>query len=174
MNRQRAEYLGEEEYLTAALYSDEVNCPIISPQQYLEFVQPYEMAIAELHGGINYWHSCGDCTKLLEHLSALPLELLHVGPWTDVQKAAELFGCRGVPLEICIHPTEDVFQATAEDIESKVRRIVRQAVKGGATAFSIEAGPLDRTQGAEQDVKAIKQWVHTTRTVLSNLDELPA
>ena len=98
---QRAEYLGEEGYVTAALFADSVNGTNLTPQGYLEFVRPYEMAIAELHGGINYWHSCGDTTELLEQLSDLPLELFHVGPWTDVQKAAEQFGPKGVALEIC-------------------------------------------------------------------------
>jgi len=80
--RQRAKYLGEEDYVTAGMYSDSVRGTLISPQQYLEFVQPYEMGIAELHGGIYYWHCCGDTTKLLEQLGGLPLELSHVGPWT--------------------------------------------------------------------------------------------
>jgi uroporphyrinogen-III decarboxylase len=178
--RQRAEYLGEEDYVTAGMYSDSVRGTLISPQQYLEFVQPYEMEIAELHGGICYWHCCGDTTKLLEQLGGLPLELFHVGPWTDVRKAAEVFGPQGVALEICVQKhghygpspwpaINDVFRATAEDIESKVRQIVRQATEGGATAFSIEAGPLHRTHSAEQDVKTIKQWIHTARTVLANL-----
>jgi uroporphyrinogen-III decarboxylase len=182
--RQRAEYLGEDKYATAALYSDGVRRDTISPQQYLEFVQPHEMAIAELHGGINYWHSCGDTTMLLEELSALPLELFQVGPWTDVRKAAEVFGPRGVALEICLQKykhygpgpwpaIDDVFRATPEEAERKIRETVRRAVEGGATAFSIEAGPLHRTRGAEQDVKTIKRWVQTARTVLADLGELP-
>jgi uroporphyrinogen-III decarboxylase len=181
--RQRAEYLDEEDYVTAGMYSDSVRGTSISSQQYLEFVRPYEMEIAELHGGIYYWHCCGDTTKLLEQLGGLPLELFHVGPWTDVRKAAEVFGPQGVALETCVQKhghycpspwpaAADVFRATPKDIESKVRQIVRQAAAGGATAFFIEAGPLHRTHGAEQDVKTIKQWVHTTRTVLANLDEL--
>ena len=182
--RQRAEYLGEEEYVTAALFADSVNGTNLTRQGYLEFVQPYEMEIAELHGGINYWHSCGDTTELLEQLNGLPLEMFHVGPWTDVQKAAEQFGPKGVALEICRskykwygpHPIptgEDVLRASPEEIESMVRRTVRQAVEGGATAFSLIAGPLGIRADAEQDatkiVKQVKQWVHTTRSVLANL-----
>jgi hypothetical protein len=181
--RQRAEYLGQA-LGTAPLYSDSVRGDTMSPQQYLEFVQPYEMAVAELHGGINYWHSCGDTTPLLRQLGVLPLDLFHVGPWTNVQKAAEVFGPQGVALEICIQKhgqyglglwlaSDDLFRVTPEETESKIRRIVGQAARGGATAFSIVAGPLHRTRGAERDVRTIKNWLHTTRTVLSNLDELP-
>ena len=178
--RQRAAYLGEDGYVTAALYSDNVRGGWITPQQYLEFVQPYEMAVADLHGGVNYWHSCGDTTTFLEEVNALPLELFHVGPWTDVEKAAEAFGSRGVALEICIQKhgeygpggwpaSDDLFRATPEEIENKIRQVVRRAVKGGATAFSIGAGPLHRRHGAEEDVKTIKRWVQTARAVLSNV-----
>jgi uroporphyrinogen-III decarboxylase len=178
--RQRAEYMGQD-LVTAPLYSDSVRGDNLSSQQYLEFVQPYEMAIAELHGGINYWHSCGDTTPLLEQLGALPLELFHVGPWTSVQKAAEVFGPQGVALEICTQKhgeygpgpwsaIDDLFRSSPEEVENKIRRIVSQAVGGGATAFSIVAGPLHRTRGAKRDVKTIKEWLHTARSVLSNLD----
>jgi hypothetical protein len=180
--RERAEYLGEEDYVTAGMYSDSVRDTLISLQGYLEFVQPYEMEIAELCGGIYYWHCCGDTTRLLDQLGNLPLELFHVGPWTtDIRKAAEVFGPQGVALEICVHkhdhygptpwPTaDDVFQATPEEIENRIRRIVRQATEGGATAFYINAGPLQRKRGVAQDVKTIKQWVHTARTTLASLD----
>lgn len=180
--RQRAEYVGQD-LVTAPLYSDSVRGDTLSRQQYLEFVQPYEMAIAELHGGINYWHSCGDTTPLLEQLGALPLEMFHVGPWTSVQKAAEVFGPKGVALEICIQKHgqygpgpwpagDDLFRSSPEEMENKIRQVVGQVVRGGATAFSIVAGPLHRTRGAGRDVKTIKTWLHTARSVLSHLDEL--
>ena len=180
--RQRAEYVGQD-LVTAPLYSDSVRGDTLSRQQYLEFVQPYEMAIAELHGGINYWHSCGDTTPLLEQLGALPLEMFHVGPWTSVQKAAEVFGPKGVALEICIQKHgqygpgpwpagDDLFRSSPEEMENKIRQVVGQVVRGGATAFSIVAGPLHRTRGAGRDVKTVKTWLHTARSVLSHLDEL--
>ncbi len=180
--RQRAEYLGKD-LKTAALYSDSVTGDSLSPRQYLEFVQPYEMTIAELHGGINYWHSCGDTTPLLEQLGALPLELFHVGPWTNVKEAAEVFGPGGVALEICLQKhgnygpgpwpaIDDLFRATPGEIGTKLQWVTEQAVSGGATAFSIVAGPLHRTRGAERDVKTIRQWVRSARAVLSSADEL--
>jgi hypothetical protein len=116
----------------------------------------------------------------LEEVSALPLELFHVGPWTDVEKAAEAFGSRGVALEICIQKhgeygpggwpaSDDLFRATPEEIENKIRQVVRGAARGGATAFSIGAGPLHWRRGAEEDVKTIKRWVRTARATLSDL-----
>jgi hypothetical protein len=180
--RQRAEYV-DQDLGAASLYSDSVRGDTLSPRQYLEFVQPYEMAIADLHGGIHYWHSCGDTTLLLEPLGALALELFHVGPWTNVRKAAEVFGPKGVALEICLQKhgqygprpwpaSDDLFRATPEQMARRIRRIVSQAVGGGATAFSIVAGPLHRTRGAGRDVRTIKNWLHTARTVLSDLEEL--
>ena len=184
--RQRAEYLGEDEYVTGALFSDSVNGTSLTAEGHSEFVRPYEMEISKLHGGINYWHSCGDTTNLIESISALPLDMFHVGPWTDVRKAAEQFGRRGVALEICRnkykwygpHPIpagEDVMRASSQEIESMIRRTVSQAVEGGASAFSLVAGPLGIRRDAEQDakkiVKQVKLWINTARTVLANLSE---
>lgn len=180
--RQRAECLGEEDFATAPMYSDTVRGSLISPEQYLEFVQPYELEIAEMHGGIYYFHCCGSTTELLDQLSDLTVELFHVGPWTDVQKAAEVWGPKGTALEICLQKhgeygpsswpaKDDVFRASPEEIEIMIRNKISQTVEGGATAFCIEAGPLHRTKnGPEQDVKSIKQWMHIARTTLASLD----
>lgn len=184
VTRQRAEYLGEDELPKTSLFEDSLSGCLLTPQGYLEFVQPYHMAIADLHGGINYMHGCGDTTRLVEQLSDLPLDLFHVGPWTDLRIAAEQFGPKGVALEICrnkykwygphpIPPAEDNLRASPEEIEDMIRRTVHQAVDGGATAFSLVAGPLGIRPNAEQDarriVKQIKLWVQTTRTVLADL-----
>lgn len=177
---ERANFLGEEHYVTAGMYGDSVGSTSISPEQYLEFVQPYELQIADLHGGIYYWHCCGGVTKLLDYLGDLPLELFHVGPWTDMKKAAEVFGPKEVALEICVQKhghygpgswpaADDVFRAAPKDIENRIQRIVREAKESGATAFSIEAGPLHRTHTPDQDVRMIKQWVRITRDVLEGL-----
>lgn len=177
---ERANFLEEEQYVTAGMYGDSVGTTSISPEQYLEFVQPYELQIADLHGGIYYWHCCGGVTKLLEHLGDLPLELFHVGPWTAIRKAAAVFGPKGVALEICVQKhghygpdswpaADDVFRAAPKDIENKIQKIVREAKKSGATAFSIEAGPLHRTHGPEKDIRMIKQWVRISRDVLQDL-----
>jgi len=177
---ERARFLGEKHYMTAGMYSDSVGSTSITPAQYLEFVQPYEFQIADLHGGIYYWHSCGSVTRLLKGLSNLPLELFHVGPWTDVRKAAEVFGPKGVPLEICVQkhwhygpgpwPTaDDVLLATPKDIEKTIEQTVREAKEGGGTAFCIEAGPLPRTHSPEEDIRRIKEWVRITRDVLEGL-----
>ena len=177
---ERAKFFGEEHHITAGMYGDSVGSTSISPEQYLEFVQPYELQIADLHGGIYYWHCCGGVSKLLKHLGNLPLELFHVGPWTDVKKAAEVFGPKGVALEICVQKhghygpgswpaADDVFRAAPKDIENKIQKIVHEAKGSGATAFSIEAGPLHRTHGPEKDIRMIKQWVRITRDVLEDL-----
>ncbi|MEE9541651.1 MAG: hypothetical protein V3V77_01635, partial [Candidatus Bipolaricaulota bacterium] len=63
----------------------------------------------------------------------------------------------------------DVFRAAPKDIENRIQRIVREAKESGATAFSIEAGPLHRTHTPDQDVRMIKQWVRITRDVLEGL-----
>jgi len=74
---------------------------------YKELVLPYEKELCEFHGGISYWHSCGDITLLLELIREIPeIELLHVGPWTSLEAAARIF--KNTPLEKCLHPVRDV------------------------------------------------------------------
>ena len=154
--RQRRDFLGHDEYVTAAMYSDSVRDDTMGPDTYQEFVHPYEMEIAELHGGIYYWHSCGETTGLLQQLVHLPIEVFHVGPWTSVRKASEIFGRKTTGLEFCVQKhgdygpalrpsKDDVFRATPRDIESKLGDIVSHAIDGGVSACFVDAGPLHRS-----------------------------
>lgn len=175
--KQRAQYLGEEILMPAEMFSDNVR--MVSSQQFAKFVKPYIRQVSDLHGGIRYWHCCGNMNSLLEPLSELPIDLFHVGPWTDVQKAAEVFGPKGVALEICVQKhgpygphwpkSDDIFFASPKEIETKVRQVVTQAIDGGANAFFIEAGPLHLTHGIEADTNKIKEWVKIARNVLDRL-----
>ncbi len=66
------------------IYNDEVNCPSLSPELYEEFALPYELELSDFHGGILYFHSCGDTTKLLPLIAKInTIEMFHVGPWID-------------------------------------------------------------------------------------------
>ena len=189
---QRRVFLGEEDYVTAPMYSDSVRDDTMGPDVYEEFVYPYELEVAELHGGIYYWHSCGDTSKLLESIGRLPIQVFHVGPWTSVQKAAEVFGSKGTALEFAIQkhgdygPTlrpaqDDVFRASPEDVESKLRDILSHVVAGGVSACFVDAGPLHRAsyRGGQtavgdvaSDVQAVQQWVRTARGVLERTDAM--
>lgn len=174
---ERSKFLQQSTHSTPCLYSDSVGSSSLTPEEYLEFVQPYELKVAEEHGGIYYWHCCGDSTRHLKHLANLPLELFHVGPWTSACAAAEAFSSKGTALEICLQKhghygpgnwssEDDIFAASEAGMATRISRAVSDAQEGGATAFCIEAGPLHRTHNPAKDLEAVQKWVAVARKVL--------
>lgn len=138
------------------LDNDEVNTPIISPEIYDEFILPFEQKICAFHGGIGYWHSCGDVSKLLPWIRKIPrIDLLHVGPWTDLQRVKELFG-EDTPLEICLMPTTDVLMADEDSMKNRLLDI-KNALQGAA--FTIRADGMQVVHSVRTDVEKIQKWV---------------
>lgn len=168
----RAAYLGEDHPLTAALFNDDVNTPTISPRIYRDLVLPCEQRITAAHSGLHYFHSCGNTTKMLPHIVQLRPALFHVGPWTDAQTAAQIMCPPGSALEVCVHAVDDVFEASPEKMESRIKERVNTAVAGGAQAMSLEAAALDRMHGATEDMAAVNRWVTTARRSLQHLADV--
>jgi len=55
----RAKFLGVP-ITKAKLYNDEVDGNILSPATYRDAILPYEQELSEFHGGIVYFHNCGN------------------------------------------------------------------------------------------------------------------
>jgi hypothetical protein len=147
------------------LYNDEINCPTLSPGMYEELVLPYEVELSNFHGGILYWHSCGDNTLMLPFIKRIPgLEMLHVGPWTDVGNAARVFG-GSVPLEICLHPVRDVQSATPAWIERKLTDIKRAC---GSHAYTVRADGIQVLYGLAADLERISRWISVADRILGS------
>jgi uroporphyrinogen-III decarboxylase len=122
---ERARFLGRDKLEPLIIGDDEVNQPIMSPAQYEEFVLPYETQLSLYFGGIDYWHSCGNCTKLLLALARLPnLRMMDVGPWTALRPAVELFGSRpGSSIMKRLHPVSEVLKASEAKMYARLRQI---------------------------------------------------
>ncbi len=120
----RKEYLGEDSYIPCMLGNDEISTPVVSPALYKELIYPYEKELGEFWGGIRYWHSCGQTEAFYETVSTLPgLQIMHIGPWSDVKKAAEVFGSKDISIEICRNSVRDMFEKTEEEMEEDLRSI---------------------------------------------------
>ena len=157
-----AKYLGRKPGL-ANLFNDEVNCPSLSPDGYRELVLPFEKKLCDYHGGLLYWHSCGDVTPFLEDIRRLPvMEMMHVGPWTSVDHAAKVFG-DAAPLEICINPQKDIFEADASAMALKIRSILEDCSRNDINGFYIRASGLGITRNMDFTLKKIKEWNHIIR-----------
>ena len=147
------------------LYNDEVNCPTLSPQQYEEFVLPYEKELCAFHGGISYWHSCGNTTKLLESIRKIPsIDMFHIGPWTDLQETRRVFG-QNTALEKCLMPTADVQLVLPEKMDQKLEYI-RSILDG--TAYTVRADALQVMRSVREEVEKVKQWVEIAERRLNN------
>jgi hypothetical protein len=157
--RQRAEFL-KQPIPKCNLYNDEVNAPTLSPHLAEEYVVPYEQDLSDFHGGISYWHSCGDNTKLLGSLSRIPcIEMLHVGPWTSIQAAKTAFG-DNLPLEICLHPVRDLQGIGKEGMRARLSTIVQEA---SGSPFTIRADGLHVMTSLSEDLAKLQEWLQVAR-----------
>ena len=160
--KERAEFLGQK-VGQGDLDDDEVNSPCLSPEQYREFVLPYEKELCEFHGGIGYWHSCGDTTKLLNSIRIIPrIDLFHIGPWTDLKKSKEVFG-ENSALEKCLMPTADIQLASRTQMEAKLDEI-RSVLDG--SSYTVRADGLQVINSLETDLTVIEQWIKIARKKL--------
>jgi uroporphyrinogen-III decarboxylase len=161
---QRSEFLGEP-IQKGKFYNDEVDCPTLSPYMYREFILPYEQELSEFHGGITYWHSCGNSTVFMEEIRTLPqLEMFHVSPWGDLSKAVSVMSPK-IALDVNMDPLADVLECAPERMETRLQQIVRTC---GDISYCVRADAFQVVHGLEQDLEKIKQWARVARRVLHN------
>ena len=164
---ERAKFLGIPSE-RPELGNDEVNVPSLSPQMYRDLVLPSEKAYASAFGGLTYWHSCGDVTPMLRAIREIPeITIFHVGPWTDLAKAAEVFG--DVTLDICIHSVT-VYEGNDDATRTKITQIVETCRDHGARSFSIRPGILQAFGDVEKDLAAVGRWCRVAQETVAKLE----
>jgi hypothetical protein len=157
-------FLGVER-TRGTLGNDDVYCPTLSPALYRDAILPFEMALCEHYGGIFYWHSCGDTTKLIDTIAHIPvLDLFHCGPWTNVAKAAQVWGTRGVALEICVEPVDKVQRASPQEQRRYLREIVGPVPDHVACIIKVDS--LEVMRDLPTELAAIQSWIDTAREML--------
>ena len=153
---QWANYLGEP-IAPCKLFNDEISTPMLSPGLYDEFILPYELELAEFHGRVTYWHSCGVTDKFFKSISTIPnLEMMHIGPWSSVEKAVEVFGPCDIALEICLNETMDIYDSTAEQMRQKLQYI--KDVCEGKVRYSVRSDGYQFMDSVEDSMKMMRQW----------------
>jgi hypothetical protein len=81
--------------------------------------------------------------------------MFHVGPWTDLRRAAEVFGGHHA-LEICLNPVEDVQMADADQMRAKLRGVVDTC---GDIAYTVRADGLQDLHGVQHELAQIREWI---------------
>ena len=146
------------------ILNDEVGSPTISPGIYEEFILPSEIELGDFHGGISYWHSCGDTTKFLKLIRNIKgLKLFHVGPWTDLESSVEEMGNNGIALQICLNPVKDVQMATKAQMKEKLRYIKETCSK---VAYTVRVDGVQPLNSLEIEINRLKEWIEIAKEVL--------
>jgi hypothetical protein len=147
------------------LGNDDVNCPTLSPALYRDVILPYEVELSDHYGGIFYWHSCGDTTRLLDDVAHIPiLDLFHCGPWTEVGKAGRVVGGRGVPLEICPDPVNKVQMVSPADQKRHLEDLATQ-VPADVNCY-VKIDSLEVVRDLATELASIQNWITMAREVL--------
>lgn len=160
----RAKLAGEP-VRECAFVDDEVNCPTLSPEQYREFVFPYEKAMYDFCRGISRWHSCGDCTPLLSEIKKLgDINKLSVSALWDLERTCSFF--KDATLEICLDALRDVFMAEPQSITNRMKKIVETCKNFRISRFYVRANALQGTgpENADSDLRKITQWVRVAKS----------
>ena len=166
--QQRAEYLGED-VAPAKLFNDEIAMPMLSRTMYEDFILPYEVELAEFHKTVTYWHSCGVTDDFYESIATIPnLEMMHVSPWSSVEKAVDVFGKANIALDICVNPTKDVYDSTPDEMRAKLQSI--KAACDGKVRYAVRADGFQIVRSVEHDLKKIRQWNDAAIEVFGTID----
>lgn len=165
---QRAEFLGRAIGL-GMLGNDEVNVPCISPRLYREFVLPLEKDLADFHGGIRYWHCCGNITPLLPLIQELRPEVQHVSPFNDFATAVGLAG--DSVIEVWMHPAEDVVLADEAAMERALRAKVEVCEAKQVKGYTIRTGHVQVMRSADHSIEQMRTWVRVAHRVAEEFAE---
>lgn len=146
------------------LLNDEVGSPVISPRIYEEFILPSEKELADFHGGISYWHSCGNTTDFMKLIRKIPgLALFHVSGRTNLKTAVEEMGKNGIAIQVNLDPQRDFHNATKIDIERKLKEIVETC---GDVAYYIIMDGIQRLHTVDFEIEKIKEWIEIAKVTL--------
>jgi uroporphyrinogen-III decarboxylase len=166
---ERAAFTGTP-IIPAILANDEVNCPALSAALYEDFILPFEVELSHFYHGIGYWHSCGNTTELVPSIAKIPgLEVFHIGPWTNEKTARDAMA-NGTAFEKCLHPVEDVYRATPQEMAQRLDGI-RASLDG--TSYTVRADGFEPMNGMERDLGAIRRWIEVAEERLRNPSTTP-
>jgi uroporphyrinogen-III decarboxylase len=144
------------------LGNDDIGSPSISPWVYEQLILPYEQELSRFYGGLLYWHSCGDVTPLLPAIRKIQdIEVFHVGPWTDVRKAREVF-CPRTALEICLNPVE-ILDGSRASMGARLEQILRLCADDPIT---IRNDCMSRGSSLTHIMEQMRSWIETARDLL--------
>ena len=138
------------------LWEDDVNCDVLSPDDYACFVHPYEVRMCRLYRSVTY-HSCGNLSPIAELIADLPglRQFYFSEPWTDLGAVMRAVKGRSL-IRMDMNPPTciGVSEAVLRD------RMSRLAAVGRDCALEVHMASA-RTGTVEQ----VLQWVRVAKDV---------
>jgi len=152
------------------LYNDDVSCPTISPDFYMEFIYPVEKKLEEEYGGFSYWHSCGNCDELLKSIRGLNIDTMNLSMVGDIEKYIKILG-NDKAYEICVHPINHVLNADTITMFERTEKIISICDKENLHSYSIIASALEGTgkNNIISDLKQIFKCLEITCKKVNNI-----
>ena len=161
-------YLGKK-IPRADIFNDEVNVPTFSPTMYRELILPYEMDLCRFHGGLNYWHSCGNTGPLMREISKLPeIGMIHCSPWTSPKLVGDAFGNRA-PLEICMTPQKHLLEATPVQMRDHLVELMGEIRQTTVKGFTFRANTLAKQKSFAETLAKAKEWIGVARQLAEDV-----
>ena len=167
--RWRARYTGEP-IARCDLFNDDI--PLMSPSSYRQFFLPYEQEISDFHGGVWYWHSCGDISQHVPEIRRLTgVQLIDFG----VSMEDKIEGVRRLALEghsqepraieFRVMAQRHIQEAAEDEQKAYVRDILRGCRAHGITRYVLRSSGMSLLLGGEPDLARLARWVQLVREV---------
>ena len=160
---QRAKFLNKP-IDKCMLFNDEIATPMVSNDLYVEFILPYEIELSNFCNGTRYWHSCGVSQDFYESVSSIPgLQMMHIGPWSDIKKAVQVFGSKQIPIEICLSNNRDMYEKTSEQMEAQLLEI--KDICEGKVKYSVRCDGIGVIDTIDECTSKMKDWCKVAKMV---------
>jgi hypothetical protein len=165
----RAEYTGEP-IARCDLFNDDI--PLMSPESYEKFFLPYEQELSDFHGGVWYWHSCGDITRHVPSVQRLRgVALLDFGVTMEdkdaglhgLGDAARRVGPRAVELRVMAK--KHIQEATEDEQRAYLRAMLSACRRDGIQRYVVRSSGMSILLGGEPDLAKLARWVEIAREV---------
>ena len=144
------------------LFNDDI--PLMGPDTYRDFILPYEKELSDFHGGVAYWHSCGDVTKHVREVCALDgIQLFDFGVTMESKDEGMKGLTRPEVLELRVFAKPHIQEADEATQKGYVRAIVEACARHGIKKYVIRTSGISTLLGGERDIERLERWVDLAR-----------
>ncbi|MEW5814879.1 MAG: hypothetical protein AB1798_05710 [Spirochaetota bacterium] len=146
------------------LGNDEVDCSVISPAHYRQFIYAYDLRYTQRAKDGVYLHSCGNLSPIYKEIDKLPnLKILHISPWSDFDLALEMTD-QSIILEKAFHQHDRYFQMDSNKMKEEIDKLVRAAKEKGRLFYFL----ADADISGEEEDKRLLEWLEICRESIRN------